>query len=229
MLQALGDSDDEAQEDTSEEVPMSADLEPDPSSDLLINAAKGTNATPLPPGYIRRVLSKNSKHSAYNTCIEYKISYHKEHHGISPSLIDRGANGGVAGSDVRVIFKTNRTVDIRGIDNHCCTNIAIGTVGGVIQTHKGPAIGIFHQYAFLNKGSSIHSPCQFEWYRHDITDKSILVPGGLQHIPTLDGYIIPLSIQDGLTRLKTRPYTDQVFNILPHVIMTSKLNGTHLF
>jgi hypothetical protein len=35
-----------------------------------------------------------------------------------------------------------------------------------------------------------------------------LVPGGLQHIQTLDGYIIPLSIQDGLTHLKIRPYTD---------------------
>jgi hypothetical protein len=62
-------------------------------------------------------MSKNSKRSVHNTCIEYKVSYHKEHHGILPSLIDRGANGGVAGSDVRVIFKTNRTVDIRGIDN----------------------------------------------------------------------------------------------------------------
>jgi hypothetical protein len=56
--------------------------------------------------------------------------------GILPSLIDRGANRGVAGSDVRVIFKTNRTVDIRGIDNHRCTNIEIGTVSGVIWTHK---------------------------------------------------------------------------------------------
>jgi hypothetical protein len=40
-------------------------------------------------------------------CIEYKVSYHKEHHGISPSIVDRGANGGVAGNNVRVIFKTN--------------------------------------------------------------------------------------------------------------------------
>jgi hypothetical protein len=90
-------------------------------------------------------------------CIEYKVYYHKEHHGISLSPIDWGAKGGVAGSDVCVIFKTNRAVDIRGIDNHCCTNIEIGTVGSVIQTHKGPVIGIFNQYALLNKESSIHS------------------------------------------------------------------------
>jgi hypothetical protein len=168
-------------------------------------------------------VSKNSKRSVHTACVEYKVSYHKEHHGISLSLVDRGANGGVAGNDVRVIFKTNCTVDIKGIDNHCCTNINIGTVGGVIHTNKGRLIGIMHQYALLYKGSSIHSPCQFEWYKNYENDKSILVPGGLQRIQTLDGYMIPLSIQDGLTHLNIRPYTDQEFDTLPHIILTSEL------
>jgi hypothetical protein len=166
---------------------------------------------------------KNSKRTVSTPCIEYKVSYHKKHHGISPSLIHRGANGGVAGRDLHVIFKTTRSVDIRGIDNHHCTHIEIGTVSGVVQTHKGPVIGIMHQYSLLKKGSSIHSPCQFKWYKNDVNDKSILVPGGLQCIQTLDGYIIPLSVQDGLRRLKIRPYTDQEFETLPHVILTSEL------
>jgi hypothetical protein len=68
----------------------------------------------------------------------------------------------------------------------------------------------------LNKGSSIHSPCQFEWHKNDVNDKSILVPG--QQIQTLDGYIIPHSIQDGLTHLNIHPRTDQEFETLPHVI-----------
>jgi hypothetical protein len=80
-----------------------------------------------------------------------------------------------------------------------------------------------HQYALLNKGLSIHSPCQFEWYKNDVNEKSILVPGGLQRIQTLDGYIIPLSIQDGLTHLNIRPYTDQEYDTLLHVILTSEL------
>jgi hypothetical protein len=105
------------------------------------------------------------------THIEYKVSYHKASAGQSLSLMDRGANGGVAGTDVRVIFETGQTVDIRGIYNHQCTNIYIGTVGGVIQTQKGPIIGIMHQYALLNKGSTIHSPCQFEWYKLEVNDK----------------------------------------------------------
>jgi hypothetical protein len=41
MLQDFGDSDEEAQEDIAKEVPTSADLEPDPPSNLLMNAAKG--------------------------------------------------------------------------------------------------------------------------------------------------------------------------------------------
>jgi hypothetical protein len=151
---------------------------------LLINAAKGSRPNPLPPGDIRRVLSKNSKRSVNLAQIEYEVSNHQASSGKSLSLIDRGANGGVAGTDVRVIFKTGRTVDIRGIDNHQCTNIDIGTVGGVVQTRKGPVIGTMHQYALLNKGSTIHSPCQFEWYKNDVNDKSINVPGGLQCIQT---------------------------------------------
>jgi hypothetical protein len=52
---------------------------------------------------------------------------------------------------------------------------------------------------------------------------SVLVPGGLQQIQTLDGYIISFRIQDDLTCLKIRPYTDQEFDTLHHVIMISEL------
>jgi hypothetical protein len=65
FIQAFGDELEEVQADTTEEVPISADIEPDPPSYLLINAAKGANSTPLPPGDISRVMSKNSKRSVY--------------------------------------------------------------------------------------------------------------------------------------------------------------------
>jgi hypothetical protein len=216
------EADPESDETTSEDLPAEEAV-PEPSDTLLINAAKGSRPSPLPPGDIRRILSKNSKRSANLAHIEYKVSYHQASSDQSLSLIDRGANGGVAGTDVRVIFKTGQTVDIRGIDNHQCTNIDIGTVGGVIQTQKGPVIGIMHQYALLNKGATIHSPCQFEWYKNDVNENSINVPGGHQCIQTLDGYVIPLSIKDGLVRLSIRPYTDQEWDNLPHVILTSEL------
>ena len=46
----------------------------------------------------------------------YHVSKHSSsHYG---SLIDRGANGGLAGSDVRILERTGRAVSVTGIDNH---------------------------------------------------------------------------------------------------------------
>jgi hypothetical protein len=121
------------------------------------------------------------------------------------SLIDRGGNDGVAGTDGQIIFKTGGTVDIRGIDNHQYTNIDIGTMGGVIQTQKGLIIGIMHQYSLLNKGSTRNPQCQFEWCKNNVNYQSINIPGGLQHRQTLVGHIIPLNIKYGLASLSIHP------------------------
>jgi hypothetical protein len=152
--------------------------------------------------------------------VSYTVSLNQQK-ATTYSLVDRGANGGVAGNDVRIIFKTDRTVDIRGIDNHQVTDIDIGTVGGVVQSQKGPIIAVMHQYALLNKGHSIHSPCQFESYKVTVDDKSVRA-GGTQRIQTPDGYTIPLTVKDGLARLAIRPFTDQEYETLPHVFLTAE-------
>jgi hypothetical protein len=54
--------------------------------------------------------------------------------------IDQGADGGVAGEDVRVIFRTNVTVDIKGISNYHINNIGISTVGGVVNTQRAQSL-----------------------------------------------------------------------------------------
>ncbi len=129
-------------------------------------------------------------------CIYYSASSHKSCK--VGSLIDRGANGGIAGDDIHIIEKSNQTVDVRGIDNHQITNIPIVTARGIIKTQHGPAIAILHQYTYTGQGKSIHSSGQLEWYKNNVNDKSIKVAGGLQCILTNDGYIIPISIRDGL-------------------------------
>jgi hypothetical protein len=117
----------------------------DDNDTRLINAAKSSGSK-YTPGDIRRVVSKASKRFV-NICEYYIVSTH--HHTPGLSIVDRGANGGVAGDDVRVLFKTSRTVDIKGIDNHQLPDIPIGTVGGVVLTQNGPVIAIMHQYALL--------------------------------------------------------------------------------
>jgi hypothetical protein len=139
---------------------------------MIVSAAMSCTSVKLPPGDTRRVVSKSS--TSFVNQVEYCVSTHHTTN-CAMSVADRGANGGVAGNDVRVIFKTNRTVDIRGIDNHQVTNIPIGTVGGVVNSQKGSIIIIMHPYDLMGKGTSIHSPCQLKAYHNDVNDKSIHV------------------------------------------------------
>ena len=64
----------------------------------------------------------------------------------SQSLADRGSNGGLAGTNMRVLYTSDRTVTVSGVDDHRIHNIPIGTCAGVIDTHRGKAIAICHEY-----------------------------------------------------------------------------------
>ena len=163
--------------------------------------------------------SSDDQLKVHNCDITYSVSNHtsKKRKG---SLVDRGANGGVAGDDVRIINKSLRTVDIQGLDNHQIKSVPIVTAGGVMQTQNGDVIVILHQYAYHGKGKTIHSSGQLEWYKNDVNEKSVKV-GGYQHLQTIDGYTIPINICDGLAYMKLRPYTEIEFASLPMVILTS--------
>ena len=136
-------------------------------------------------------------------------------------LVDRGANGGLAGSDMRVIHKTHCKINIQGIDNHEVTGLDVVTAATLLNTSQGKVIGIFNEYAYLGKGSSIHSSGQLEWFKTNVDEKSVKV-GGTQLITTLDGYSVPLLIRDGLAYATSlgKP-TDQDMDTYPHVVFTS--------
>ena len=136
-------------------------------------------------------------------------------------MVDRGANGGLAGSDMRVIYKTHRKINISGIDNHEVTGLDVVTAATLLNTSLGKVIGIFNEYAHLGKRSSIHSSGQLEWFKTHVDEKSIKV-GGTQLITTLDGYSVPLLIKDGLAYATSlgKP-TDHDMDTYPHVFFTS--------
>ena len=211
----------------------------DPTEEFLINSTT-TNST-ISPADIRKVLSSvnNSKpadsikpqdeisingikYRKANKHIIYTVSEHKQNS--NASLVDRGANGGIAGNDVRLIpslsTNPNKTVNVMGIDNHQITSIPLASVGGISTSQHGPVILIFHQYAHYGKGKSIHSPIQMESFSNHVNDKSIKTGGG-QFIQTNDGYTLPLDIKDGLAYLPLRPFSDQEWEQLPHVVMTA--------
>ena len=136
-------------------------------------------------------------------------------------MVDHGANGGLAGSDMRVIHRTHRKINIQGIDNHEVTGLDVVTAVTLLNTSQGKVIGIFNEYAYLGKGSSIHSSGQLEWFKTNVDEKSVKV-GGTQLITTLDGYSVPLLIKDGLAYATSlgRP-TDQDMDTYPHYFFTS--------
>ena len=137
------------------------------------------------------------------------------------SLLDRGANGGIAGEDYVIMYRnSDQYIDVTGVDSHQVTNIPTGTIGAYIETDQGGIIGIFHQYGIMGRGHTIHSCIQLESNGNDVDDRSLL-SGGSQRIVTRDGQLIPVDIREGLAFIRMRPCTRTEYKTLPHVIMTS--------
>jgi hypothetical protein len=140
------------------------------------------------------------------------------------ALIDRGANGGVTGSDTWLIEKSLRSVHIQGIDDHMIKDVLIGTVGAVVNTQRREVIAIMHQYAYTGKGGTIHSSSQLKWCGNDVNDHSIKIDGGRQRLTTPDGYVIPIDVRRGLPYIMMRPFTHEEFKELPHIRWMSEDN-----
>ena len=104
----------------------------------------------------------------------YHVSKHSSsHYG---SLIDRVANGGLAGSDVGNLERTGRTVSVTGIGNHELPGLDIVTCAAP-HTNNGKVILIMHEYAYYGRGNTIHSPGQIKWFQNTCDDKSFHVGG----------------------------------------------------
>jgi hypothetical protein len=126
----------------------------------------------LIPDNVRHILSVNKskrsekvKHPVTRSANAH-VTYTFARSNTSPhlQLVDRGANGGLAGADMKVLNKTGRKVNISGIDNHELTGLDIVACASMYETNQGRIIGIFHEYAFYGQGRSIHSPAQMEWF-----------------------------------------------------------------
>ena len=109
------------------------------------------------------------------TQISYSVSTIHTH--TDGTLIDHGANGGIAGENLRVIARTDRSVDIYGIDNHQVRDLNIVTAGGVVTTQWGPTITIFHQMAHSPLGRTIISSLQLEHFKYKVDERSIHAQG----------------------------------------------------
>ena len=155
------------------------------------------------------------------TNIQYHIEKYEHIDAHIGALTDGGANGGLGGTDCLVLEEGLAKADVTGIANNTVEDLPICTVASKIETSSGYIIGIFHQYAYLGKGKSVHSCCQLRAFGLDVNDVPRGQKGGTQLITTPEGYKIPLSVRNGLCYLdQSKPSPDDL-DTYPHVFFTS--------
>ena len=60
------------------------------------------------------------------------------------------------------------------------------TTAALLATQKGPVTGIFHEYAHLGKGRSIHAAGQMKWFNCNVDDRSKVVGVHKELKPLMD-------------------------------------------
>ena len=157
-----------SQDEPTEEPP------PDTSTQTLVNkclAESGIDPTDIQNvmsvSYAKRNISSNDSSRKIQTHQRYVFTRvnQSNHH-----LIGQGANGGLAGADIRVIHTTPRKINIVGIDDHELTGLNVVTAETLLDTQQGPIIGVFHEYAHVGKGRSNHAAGQMEWFNCQVDD-----------------------------------------------------------
>ena len=93
------------------------------------------------------------------------ITYHvaQGNQAMYASFVDMGANGGLAGSDVRVLNTSSKQCTVIGINNHAIPGLDIVQCAALVNTNHGIVNLIMNEYAYYGKGHSIHSSGQIEW------------------------------------------------------------------
>ena len=194
-----------------------AKTETTPSVPLMVIAHQSINTSDDAAPDISNILSVK-RSSQIQVCQHY-LFQHPNH--TNQQLVVHGANKGLAGPDMRGIHRTYRKIKIQDIDNHEVADLDVVTTATLLNTSQEKVIGIFDEYAYLWKGSSIHSSGQLEWLQTHVHETSVKVRG-TQLINTLDGYSVPLLIKDGLAYATSiGRSTDQDMDTYPHVLITS--------
>ena len=138
-------SQDEPKEETS----------PDTSTQTLVNkciAESGIDPTDIQNvmsvSYAKRNISSHESSRQIQTHQRYVFARvnQSNHH-----LIDRGANGGLAGADMRVIHTTPRKINIVGIDDHELTGLNVVTAAALLDTQMGPSLEFFMNMLTLGR------------------------------------------------------------------------------
>ena len=143
--------------------------------------------------------------------INHHFTYHvaqvsQAKHG---SLVDRGPNGGLAGSDVRILSRSSRKCTVTGIDSHELQGLDVVQCAGLVETNHGIVNLIMNEYACCGKGHTFHSSGQIEWIKNSVDDRSVQVGGKqitekIQSTQQEDSFlgsllVLPVELWNGIT------------------------------
>ena len=137
---------------------------------------------------------------------ERTIKHHYTYHVAQASqakhgtLVDRGVNSGLAGSDVRTLSRSSRKCTVTGIDSHELQVLDMVQCAALVETNHSIVNFIMNEYACYGKAHIIHSSGQIEWSKNSVDDRSVQV-GRKQRICTIDGYVMPLACRGSLMYL----------------------------
>ena len=144
-----------------------------PSDPLLAMVHQSIHTSDDDASDVSNVLSVKRSRQIH-VCQHY-LFQHTNH--TNQQLVDRGANGGLAGSDMRVIHKSSTKLTFKALT----TMKLLGLMWLLLQPSSTPlkakSLASSMNMPTFGKGSSIHSSGQLEWFKTNVDEKSVKVGG----------------------------------------------------
>ena len=190
----------------------------------MSNASAHLPTTPTSPtdGNTITTQFKGGKFQIRQMHYTHRFTQHAAQSEYNGALMDSGANGGMAGSDTRVLATVPHAfVDITGVGREVLQCLPIVQCASAVETiNEGPIVLIMSQYAHKPNSKSIHSKSQVEHFGGLVHD-SALSAGGQQLVITHEGYTIPLHVRDSLYYMDMVPASDEDLDLYLHVFFTT--------
>ena len=179
---------------------MSTQMDSGPNTllrQLMSNASAHLPTTPTAPtdGNTVTTQFKGGRFQIHRMHYTHCFTKHAAHSEYNGALMDSGANGGMAGSDTRVLATVPHAfIDITSVGGEVLQCLPIVQCASTVETvDEGPIVLIMSQYAHKPDSKSIHSKSQVEHFGGLVHDLA-LSAGGQQLVITHEGYTITLHV-----------------------------------
>ena len=110
-------------------------------------------------------MTRSSITIAPNTHIHLYVCLCHYYFSLTYYIFSNRANGGLAGSDVRILSRSSRKCTVTGIDSHELQGLDVVQCAALVETSHGIVNLIMNEYACYGNSHTIHSTGQIEWFK----------------------------------------------------------------